>query len=166
MFFALRLWLGEHIYGIIGNHNFPAGYRISSKRVVKWPCEEPELDGHRLALEKTHLPVPQIYSARTWRGHHAITMEYIPHCKTLQECWRTLSSEERQKIVLQVSEYIQQLRSISPPPGLSSRVSDTRGGPCRDIRVSCSKRFGPFDDVAGFHRCESLCLPLSQYHCM
>lgn len=153
MFCALHLWFGQHIYGVIGYHNFPAGYRISSKRVVKWPCEAPELDGHRYALANTDLPVPRIYSARIWRGRHAITMEYIPHCKTLQECWHTLSSEEKQGIVLQVSGYIQQLHSLSPPPEVSDRVSATKGGACRDVRVSSSKLFGPFEDFAGFHRC-------------
>lgn len=153
MLFALRLWLGKHIYGVIGNSKLAAGYRISFKRVVKWPCEEPELDGRLFALANTHLPAPQIYSARTWWGHHAITMEYIAHYKTVEECWHTLSSDEEQKIVLQVSEYIQQLRSLSPPKELNGRVSATNGGPCRDIRISCSKLFGPFDEVASFHRC-------------
>jgi hypothetical protein len=153
MLFALRLWLGEHIYGVIGNPKFPAGYRISSKRVVKWPCEAPELDRHHFALANTQLPIPQIYSARTWRGRHAITMEYIPHCKTVQECWHTLSSEEKQGIVLQVSGYIQRLHSLSPPPELSSRVSATKGGACRDVQISSSKLFGPFENVAEFRHC-------------
>jgi serine/threonine protein kinase len=156
MFFALRLWLGERTYGVIGNPKFPAGYRISSKRVVKWPCEQPELDGHRFALANTDLPVFRIYSARTWRNRHAITMEYMPDCKTVQECWHTLSSGEKQEIVVQVSGYIQQLRSLRslrPPLEVNGRVSATKGGACRDVRVSSSKLFGPFDDVAGFHRC-------------
>lgn len=153
MFFALRLWLGQHLCGVLGDSQFPAGYRISSKRAVKWPCETPELDGQRFALTNTLLPVPRIYQARTWRGHLAIEMEYIPYCTTIQQCWRTLSSEEKQGIVRQVSGYIQQLRSLKPPPDLGTRVSATGGGACRDIRISSSKLCGPYDDITQFHRC-------------
>lgn len=153
MFFTFRVWLGEHLYGVVGNSQFPAGYRISSKRMVKWPCDQPELDGHRFALTNTDLPVPRLYKARRWRGHLAIEMEYIRHCETLQQCWRTLSSQEKQGIVHQVSGFIQQLRSIEPPSKLSGKVSATEGGACRDVRVSSSTLFGPFDDVAGFHCC-------------
>lgn len=153
MFFALRLWLGKHLYGVLGHPEYPAGYRISSKRVVKWPCETPELDGHRFALAYTNLPVPKIFQAHTWRGRLAIEMEYVPHCKTIQECWHTLSSEEKQGIVRQVSEYIQQLHCLTPPPELSSKVSAVKGGPRRDVRISSSTLFGPFEDVADFHRC-------------
>lgn len=153
MFFACRVWLGEHVYGALGDSILPAGYRISSKRVAKLRCKTPELEGHRFALANTRLPVPRIYRTHTWRGHLAIEMEYIPHCETLQQCWRTLSSEEKLRIVHQVSEYIQQLRSIKPPPESSSKVSSAGGGACRDIRISNSNLFGPFDDVAGFHCC-------------
>ena len=153
MLFDLRLWLGEHLYGVIGDPKSPAGYRVSSKRIVKWLCETPELDGHLFAAMNTDIPIPHIYRTRMWRGKLAIEMEYFPHCETLQRCWRSLSSKTKQEIVRKVSGYIQQLHSIEPPPDLRGKVSATRGGARRDIRISPSKLFGPFDDIAGFHRC-------------
>jgi len=153
MFLALQIWLGQHLFGIIGNPGFPAGYRITPKRVIKWPCEEPELDGHQFATMNTDLPIPRIYRTHRWRGHLGIEMEYVPHCTTLQEGWHKLSRKYKQRIVDQLSKYIAQLRSLKPAPGSSGKVSATNGGACHDVRVGSAKPFGPFDDIAGFHRC-------------
>jgi hypothetical protein len=153
MLLALRIWLGRHIFGTIGKPDFPAGYRISPTRVVKWPCEEPELEGHRFVASQTTLPVPRIYRARKWRGHLAIEMEYLPGCATLWDCWRTLSEEQKLRIVEQVGGFIEELRSLKRSLTTSGEISSTNGGACRDVRVGTSKLFGPFDDVADFHRC-------------
>ena len=77
MLFAFRLWLGERLYGVIGDSMFPAGHHIRARRVVKWPCEAPELAGHRYAATNTRLPLPKIHRVRKWRGHLAIEMEYF-----------------------------------------------------------------------------------------
>lgn len=153
MFLAFRIWVGQHLFGIIGNPSFPAGYRISPKRVIKWPCEEPELDGHQFVATNTDLPVPRIYRTQKWRGSLAIEMEFLPHCTTLQECWHGLSQKQKQHIVDQLSGYIEQLRSLKPAPAWNGKVSATNGGACRDVRVGSAKPFGPFDDIAEFHRC-------------
>lgn len=153
MFLSFQIWLGQRLFGVIGNPSFPAGYRISPRRVIKWPCEEPELDGHRFAMMNTDVPTPRIYRTRQWRGHLAIEMEFLPHCATLQECWHELSDKQKQQIVDQLSGYIEELRSLEPSAAQSSKVSATNGGPCRDVRVGSAKPFGPFDDIAGFHRC-------------
>jgi hypothetical protein len=36
---------------------------------------------------------------------------------------------------------------------MSSKISATKGGACRDVRIGSSGLFGPFDNVASFHRC-------------
>ncbi|CZT18479.1 uncharacterized protein RCC_04324 [Ramularia collo-cygni] len=153
MLLALRIWLGEHLFGIIGNPSFPAGYRISPKRVVKWPCDEPEVEGHQFVITNTDLPVPRIYRTHKWRGHLAIEMEFLPRCTTLKQCWHELSERQREQIADQLSGYIQQLRSLEPPPARSGRVSATNGGACRDIRVGSVESFGPFENVSAFHCC-------------
>jgi hypothetical protein len=65
IFFSFRFWLGERLYGVIGDPKFPVGYRVCSKRVVKWPCETPELDGHLFASPITSIPVPRVYKVHT-----------------------------------------------------------------------------------------------------
>nr|POE94578.1 hypothetical protein CFP56_16817 [Quercus suber] len=151
MLLSLKIRLGQHLFGVVGNPDFPAGYRISPTRIIKWPCEKPELDGQRFATMSTDLPIPRIYRTYQWRGYVAIEIEFFPHCTTLYECWYKLSMKQKQLIVDQLSEYIKQLRSIKPVSG--SKVSATNGGACHDIRVGSSKLFGPFDEVAGFHCC-------------
>lgn len=52
-----------------------------------------------------------------------------------------------------MADYVLQLRALEPPAEFRGQVAATDGGACRDVRVSSAKLFGPFDDVAAFHRC-------------
>ncbi|KJX95254.1 Protein kinase-like domain like protein [Zymoseptoria brevis] len=144
---AVRLWLGSKIFGPVGI----VGVRVAPKRMIKWNCEEPELEALRYAAANTSIPIPRLYRAHSYRGHLALEMEFFPGCDILQVCWRKYSQEQKAAIVDEVSGYIAQLRQLEPSH--LERISSTDGGPCRDIRIGSVRRFGPFDDSLAFHQC-------------
>lgn len=144
---ALRLWLGGKIFGPVGI----VGARVTPTRMIKWNCEEPELEGLRYAAANTTIPVPRLYRVHRLNHKLALEMEFFPGCETLQVCWRNYTYQQKQAIVDEIAGFIKQLRTLEPPS--PQRVSSTDGGACRDIRVSTVKRFGPFDDTAAFHEC-------------
>lgn len=144
---ALRLWLGSKIFG----DSDIRGTRVSRKRMIKRYCDEPELEGLRYIAENTTIPIPRLYRVHSYHGKLALELEYFPGCDTLQVCWRRYSQEQKQAIVDQISGFIAQLRQLEPPP--SKSISSADGGPCYDFRVGSLKLFGPFDDLATFHRC-------------
>jgi hypothetical protein len=61
---SLRLWLGGKIYGSEGI----SAKRISPKRMVKWNCEEPELEAQRYIAANATIPIPRIYGVHERRG--------------------------------------------------------------------------------------------------
>jgi hypothetical protein len=77
-------------------------------------------------------------------------LEFLSDCETLQHCWDRFTDLEKQGLVDEIAGYIKQLRDLEPPD--LHRVSSTEGNACRQIRVGTVKRFGPFDDAAGFHK--------------
>lgn len=151
MLLSIRLWLGEKIFGTIGYPIFPAGVRVAPKRMIKWRCQEPELEGLLYAAANTSFPIPKLYEVHRHLGQLALEIEYLEGCETLHVCWRFLSKQQKHDIVNEVSGYIKQLRKLEPPD--KYRISSTNGGPCRDVRVGSSARFGPFVDSTGFHKC-------------
>lgn len=148
---SLRISIGKRLFGTVGPRDVPVGWRISPSRMIKWPCQAPELEAHRFAAANTTLPVPRLYKAHRWHGRLAIEMEYIDGCCTLQSCWRKMSDDQKRTIVDEFSGYYQQMRAAEPPDHV--KVSSTDGGPCRDIRIGTVKLCGPFDDSAAFHQC-------------
>ncbi|KAK6433889.1 hypothetical protein LTR95_009933 [Oleoguttula sp. CCFEE 5521] len=154
-FLSLRIKYGRWKYGFFGAGNTRAGFRVSETRFIKWPCKQPELEGHLYVLQHTDLPVPQIHATYIWRGHLAIEMEYLPDCVSLAAVWYELTKVQKDQVVEQIAGYINTLRALKPPSTQGNRVSATNGGPCRDVRVSTMNLSGPFDDVHAFHRCLS-----------
>lgn len=143
---SLRLWLGGKIYGSVG----VSGTRISPNRMVKWNCEEPEVEAHRYVAEHTTIPVPRLFGVHKVRGELALEMEFLPGCEILQVCWKNFTHQQKQALVDEISGYIKQLRALEPPN--PHRVSSTDGNACRQIRVGSVKRFGPFDNISAFHK--------------
>ncbi|KAM3422441.1 hypothetical protein BST61_g2789 [Cercospora zeina] len=142
----IRLWLGEKIFGLVGS----VGARVSPHRMIKWNCEEPELEALRFAAANTNIPVPRLYRMHRLNDQLALEMEFLSGCATLQDCWRNYTIQQKQAVVDEIGVFIKQLRKLEPPD--PQRISSTSGGACRDIRVGTVRRFGPFADSAAFHR--------------
>jgi len=143
---SLRLWLGDKIYGSVG----VSGTRISPNRMVKWNCEEPEVEAHRYIAANTTIPIPRPYGVHKLRGQFALEMGFLSGCDILQVCWKNFTDRQKQGLVDEIGGYIKQLRSLVPQN--PNRVSSTDGNACRQIRVGSVKRFGPFDDIPAFHK--------------
>ncbi|KAK4574083.1 hypothetical protein LTR86_001844 [Recurvomyces mirabilis] len=144
---ALRLWLGGKFFGLVGS----VGARVTPGRMIKWDCDEPELEGLRYVAANTDIPIPRLYRVHRFNRRLALEIEFFSGCDTLQACWRGYTYDQKQAIVDQIGGFIKQLRKLEPPH--PQRISSTDGGACRDIRVGSVKRFGPFDDLAAFHEC-------------
>ncbi|KAI7283103.1 hypothetical protein KC345_g3098 [Hortaea werneckii] len=146
----LRIWMGKRLFGKVGSSPSRIIVRISPTRIVKWPCDPPELEAMSYVAANTDIPLPRLYRSYRWRGKLALEMEYVKGGVPLVSCWAELSVEQKQKIVTDLSSYIKQLRALKPAKNFG--VSSTEGGRCRDVRVGTAKLFGPFEDVASFHK--------------
>ena len=155
-----RFWLGQKLFGTIGYGIFPSGYRISPQRVVKWPCEVPEVEAMAFVATNTTIPIPKVYRIHDYFGKPAIEMQFVQGMNLATE-WKELSDEEKRNIVQELGGYIKQLRALEPPKG--DMVASVSGGPCREVRVG-NPLFGPFEDVDGFHECLRGGLPLETAH--
>jgi hypothetical protein len=144
---AIRLWLGCKIFGSVS----VVGARVAPERMIKWSCEEPELEGQRYAAANTTIPLPRLFRVHRYRDLWALEMQFFRNCDILQVCWRHYSLTQKEAIVNEISGFIAQLRRLEPPH--SNRVSSTDGNACRDIRIGSAQRCGPFDDIAAFHKC-------------
>lgn len=140
-----RLWLGKKRFGSLG----PSVVRVGELRIIKGPCELVELEGLKYVAQNTSIPVPMVL--RTYRvGRHLyIEMEYIQG-DNLQAVWSSdvLSPNDKQAIVKQVADYIDQLRLLEPPQ--KEVVASAELGQCLDYRVGYDL-FGPFTSNEEFH---------------
>lgn len=149
MWLALRLWLGRRLFGVIGDPTYPTGVLISPSRVVKWPCEQAEVDAMLFAATRTTIPIPKLYRTHVHRGRLGIEMEFVKGT-CLDECWTLLTASEKQNIMTQLGSYVAQMRALTPSN--DDAVSSASGGPCMEHRVG-AKPFGPFSSVEEFHAC-------------
>jgi aminoglycoside phosphotransferase len=102
----------------------------------------------RYVGENTYIPVPKVHCALVHKDKTYILMERIDG-KTLIRGWRTRSTESKGKILVQLKNMVDQLRSLPPP---SSRISNVDGGPVYDCRFpGTSLSIGPFDTIHDFH---------------
>lgn len=150
MLLSLRTWLGIKLFGVLGDRQWPKRILMSPNRVVKWPCEAPELEALRYVAANTTIPIPKVYHSHRWHGKLAIEMEYFKGCETLWGCWRSLSQTQKDDVVNAIASYVEQLQNLEPQD--KYKISSTDGGPCRSIRVGCSKLFGPFENSRDFHQ--------------
>nr|POE47192.1 hypothetical protein CFP56_00524 [Quercus suber] len=162
MLLSSRIWLGNLLFSVIGSSDRPGGARISPGRLIKWPCQQTELEALLYVAANTTIPVPKVYRTYQYNGKLAIEMEYLRGCKTVQDSWTELLDQEKERAVEQVAGYIEQLRALQPSD--KQRVPSTDGGCCRDIRVGTSKLFGPFADISKFHRFIRGGIPIESSH--
>lgn len=104
----------------------------------------------RFIRQRTSIPVPKVYCAFVRKGRTYIVMERI-HGEYLGRGWVQRSSESKAKLLLQLKDMVNEMRSIRPPQGQG--VSNVDGGSIWDCRLpGPSLCHGPFNTVHDFHR--------------
>jgi aminoglycoside phosphotransferase (APT) family kinase protein len=99
--------------------------------------------------KNTNIPVPHILSVFTAKGEVHIVMEYI-RTALLRDCWRIMSWEQRKSIVVQLRDFILQLRALTPlHPGKIHAAGGVEFG-LYDPREQ-NKPFASFETVDQFH---------------
>ncbi|KAJ3517901.1 hypothetical protein NLJ89_g198 [Agrocybe chaxingu] len=89
----------------------------------------------------TTIPVPRVLDFFEIKGFQHLVQEYIEG-DILEDVWPKMTDEQRHDAVLQLKEFMDQLRALQPPqPG---RVQAVDGGPLNDPRISRSRPWGPF----------------------
>lgn len=97
----------------------------------------------------TRIPVPKIYCAFKRKGCTYIVMERIEG-ESIVHNWESRSAESKARIVQQLKEMVESMRCLTAP---SSAVANVVGGSIWDCRLpGKALDFGPFDDIAAFHR--------------
>lgn len=103
----------------------------------------------RYISSHTSIPVPKIYCAFEHHGLTYILMERI-HGDKIGARWTSRSEESKTKLLLQLRQIIQEMRSLVPPEGCG--IASIDGGPLYDCRLlGPSLQFGPFSNVQDFH---------------
>ena len=70
----------------------------------------------RYLAEKTTIPVPKVYCSFLHKNRAYIVIERIQG-EELPKAWKSLSEESVEKILSQLKRILQELRSLTPPPG-------------------------------------------------
>lgn len=108
-----------------------------------------EASAMRFIAHHTSIPVPKVICAFKHGDKTYIVMERIEGT-VVGRGWRLRSDESKTKILSQLKSMIQELRSLSPPPG--TVIGNVDGGPFSDCRISGSSlTHGPFSTVSEFH---------------
>lgn len=137
LFLRARISLGKKRFG---DMLAPTVIRVSNSRIIKGPCELPELEALRYISKHTSIPVPKVHGIYHVGGRLYIEMDYVQG-KTLQDTWPGLSLDKKQTIVEEVASFIEQLRLLKPTQ--QGIVASAEFKQSVDHRVGY-KPFGPF----------------------
>jgi aminoglycoside phosphotransferase (APT) family kinase protein len=101
----------------------------------------------RFIAQHTSIPVPKVYCAFTRHGWTYILMERIDG-QMVGRHWLRRSPESKARILSQLRQFVQEMRSIPPP---SMNVTNVDSGSLVDCRLPAPIRFGPFKNIEEFH---------------
>jgi len=106
----------------------------------------------------TSIPVPKVYCAFKHKNTTYIVMERVKGHK-ISNYWLNRSEESKTRLLAQLKGLVDEMRALRPPHG--SQVANAKGGSLHDLRLPglgldnpqvTALRFGPFEDIASFHR--------------
>ncbi|KAI9162891.1 Protein kinase-like domain protein [Paramyrothecium foliicola] len=106
----LRLWVGKLVFRPLG----PTTVRVSLHRVIKGPCDPPEVEALQYVAKHTTVPVPKVYAIHVDRGFIYIEMAYI-RGDNLDGAWDDLPNEQRDSIFADIKQHVSCLRDLQPP---------------------------------------------------
>ena len=99
--------------------------------------------------ENTTIPVPKVYCSFLRNNRAYIVMERIQG-EELPRARKSLSKDSLEGVFVQLRQIIQELRSLTPPPGTG--VESCVGASLYDSRIPRGNpRFGPFKTIQEFH---------------
>lgn len=134
----LRLWLGRLLFRPLG----PFTFRVSWHRLIKGPCDPPEVEAMQYVASHTAIPVPRIYAVHTETdGSIYIEMAYIQGTN-LQSAWSGLSVDQRDTIFADIKQHVSSLRELQPPA--QGIVSSALQNPAYDGRIG-ARFYGPMN---------------------
>lgn len=133
-----RLWLGKLLFRPL-DHSV---VRVSWHRLIKGPCDPPEVEAMEFVAKHTTIPVPKIYALHPGEKDSIyIEMAYIQG-KTLESAWAGLSMEQKDTIFADIKRHISCLRQLQPPA--QDIVSSAYQNPAYDCRIG-ARYFGPMN---------------------
>ncbi|KAK3317915.1 kinase-like domain-containing protein [Apodospora peruviana] len=102
-----------------------------------------------VAKNTSNIPVPKVWCSFVHKNRAYIVMERIQG-KEFVVAWPDLPEPSRQRLLSQLRQMLQELRSLRPPsPGV---VQSCVGGSLHDARITRAlPRFGPFKTIHEFH---------------
>ncbi|KAF2675419.1 kinase-like protein [Microthyrium microscopicum] len=104
----------------------------------------------KFIAKNTSIPVPKVHCSFVHKERTFLVLERISGV-TLASVWQDLSQESKDKILVQVKDYIKELRSLNYPKTIG--IANVDGGLLSDGRVpGGSPQFGPFETIQEFHR--------------
>lgn len=135
----LRLWFGRLLFRHLGSDKT---VRVSWRRVIKGPCDPPEVEAMQYIASHTTVPVPRIQAVHTdKKGRIYIEMEYV-RGDDLDRIWDDLSTHQKDIIFADLRKHISSLRELQPPrPGI---VSSALQNPAYDGRIG-ARFYGPMN---------------------
>ncbi|KAH6983336.1 kinase-like domain-containing protein [Ilyonectria sp. MPI-CAGE-AT-0026] len=132
----LRLWFGRLLFRPLG----PYTVRVSWHRVIKGPCDPPEVEAMQYVASHTKIPVPRIYAIHVGeKGSIYIEMAYIKG-DDLDTAWSGLSTDQKNTIFADIKQHLACLRGLQPPK--QDIVSSALQNPAYDGRIG-ARFFGP-----------------------
>lgn len=134
----LRLWLGNRLFRSLGSKTT----RVSWRRVIKGPCDPPEIEAMQYVAEHTTVPVPRIFAVHTEKNRFIyIEMAYVPG-DTLEMAWAGLSTDQRTTVFADIKQQLSSLRELQPPT--QDVVCSAFQNPAYDCRIGF-RFFGPMN---------------------
>jgi len=115
-----RLWLGMKLFKPPDYRT----YRVSWNRVIKGPCQPPEVEAMQYVANHTNIPIAKLYAVHTQGNDIYIEMPFV-RGDTLDCVWHRLSQEGREAIATEITEHLTILRRLPPPGGLCVPESGT-----------------------------------------
>lgn len=132
----LRLWLGRLLFRPLG----PYTVRVSWHRLIKGPCDPPEVEAMQYVASHTKIPVPKIYAIHIGEnGSIYIEMAYIQG-DDLDTAWSGLSTHQKNTIFADIKQHLACLRELQHPK--QDIVSSALQNPAYDGRIG-ARFYGP-----------------------
>ncbi|KAG7446633.1 uncharacterized protein BT62DRAFT_1076174 [Guyanagaster necrorhizus] len=110
------------------------------------PCCVPDIETASMEFVRRHttIPVPKAFGSFRYRDQDYLIMTRMPgHSLEFSE-WKDLKDRTRSVLVVQLRDYVLQLRSIPRPVGSSTAVCSVLGGPVYNLRLCTDGSYGPY----------------------
>ncbi|KAM3483809.1 hypothetical protein MY8738_002859 [Beauveria namnaoensis] len=112
--------------------------RVSWHRLIKGPCDPPEVEAMQYVAAHTSIPIPKVHKIHTTEsGFIYIEMEYVQGSTLFLP---RMSAGDKASVLGQLKRYVEELRALPPPS--SGLVSSAFGNPAHDGRIG-GRFFGP-----------------------